>query len=236
MGSPPHARGTPLTDEGGDAVDRITPACAGNTTPVGVAWSLVKDHPRMRGEHPGSSSAPQDMHGSPPHARGTRRRSISRDRSRRITPACAGNTRTRPARSRSGRDHPRMRGEHPDTLMVMLRAIGSPPHARGTRDLRRPAVAVRGITPACAGNTERGGAMQRNDEDHPRMRGEHSLLRDFQSLFGGSPPHARGTRAQFAVARRGVRITPACAGNTTGRRSPPAGDWDHPRMRGEHTS
>ena len=52
-------------------------------------------------------------------------------------------------------DHPRMRGEDGRDVEGAIKPTGSPPHARGRRDLRVAAVGVHRITPACAGKTVR---------------------------------------------------------------------------------
>ena len=173
IGSPPHARGTPATDAQKAEDFRITPACAGNTNAVFRRHSNCQDHPRMRGEHRHDLSANEADVGSPPHARGTLGRgSVSRGGSR-ITPACAGNTTAQHHHARGGRDHPRMRGEHICPPPLMEEGLGSPPHARGTQRWQVPPYCLFGITPACAGNTDRRHIHPLLDRDHPRMRGEH---------------------------------------------------------------
>ena len=111
-GSSPHARG---------ALRRrlwhwwrygIIPACAGSTrTHLGSGGSW-RDHPRMRGEHPGDAGIVGSYRGSSPHARGARSRKDPRHVLAGIIPACAGSTQVpHHALARDG-DHPRMRGEH----------------------------------------------------------------------------------------------------------------------------
>ena len=51
VGSPPPTRGTPRLDRLEKAIDRITPAYAGNTTENREDKQLIGDHPRLRGEH-----------------------------------------------------------------------------------------------------------------------------------------------------------------------------------------
>ena len=68
-----------------------------------------------------------------------------------------------------------MRGEHLDDLMQ--------------------SAVEKGITPACAGNTEAFGGAAVKVEDHPRMRGEHAKNYLKEIGYQGSPPHARGTRS-----------------------------------------
>ena len=92
--------------------------------------------------------------------------------------------------------------------------MGSSPHARGARCLRRDREHRRGIIPACAGSTSLTCFRVMTRRDHPRMRGEHKYY--------------------IIKTMRRAGIIPACAGSTTAR----AGIWfarrDHPRMRGEH--
>ena len=70
--------------------------------------------------------------------------------------------------------------------------------------------------------------------DHPRLRGEHNLVRCLADGDNGSPPPARGARAAAYLAGDRARITPACAGSTRGRHRFARRRPDHPRLRGEH--
>ena len=126
-----------------------------------------------------------------------------------------------------------MRGEDIHELLTILKVCGSPPHARGRRQLRKSKWILPGITPACAGKTADRIAKHRNPGDHPRMRGEDKLKEFTGRRVQGSPPHARGRPAVEWKADSQVRITPACAGKTPS--SPRQGRKcrDHPRMRGE---
>ena len=67
------------------------------------------------------------------------------------------------------------------------------------------------------------------------MRGEHGSYGAVCDRYGGSSPHARGTRACLNRRSWQAGIIPACAGNTTKPKAMMAGIWDHPRMRGEHS-
>jgi len=91
-GSSPRARGTQRQPRRGRDVDRLIPACAGNTTLTPSIASGTAAHPRVRGEH-----YPDDFQrildwGSSPRARGTRSPRRRRCRRRGLIPACAGNT------------------------------------------------------------------------------------------------------------------------------------------------
>ena len=91
-GSPPHVRGTHEFDLNKVKVDRITPACAGNTPAADQLGNQKPDHPRMCGEHQVAIDDRIRQLGSPPHVRGTPNYPVAPIQNRRITPACAGNT------------------------------------------------------------------------------------------------------------------------------------------------
>ena len=154
--------------------------------------------------------------GSPPLARGTASCPKS-DKSRaRITPACAGNRLYICKCHVKIGDHPRLRGEQEDWTGREIKAMGSPPLARGTGHALGLHIFAEGITPACAGNSLRLRLYLAHRWDHPRLRGEQNRHHREQQQFLGSPPLARGTAyvTNFAMSRTG--ITPACAGNRTG--------------------
>ena len=111
-GSPPHTRGTRGLCLMQKARKGITPAYAGNTSLAVFSTALLRDHPRIRGEHLRGYQAVRKKLGSPPHTRGTRR-------SRNSAEFYVG-------------DHPRIRGEHGKKLVGGDYSQGSPPHTRGT--------------------------------------------------------------------------------------------------------
>ena len=177
LGSSPHARGTPRSRIPLRIRQRIIPACAGNTVELSFPPAGLRDHPRMRGEHPHWTCRSSARGGSSPHARGTLVSHHRENGADGIIPACAGNTPCS-AVSRFGvRDHPRMRGEHLDFRSSMPFLMGSSPHARGTLYMQHVDIVSIGIIPACAGNTLPDECRRFADGDHPRMRGEHSCTR-----------------------------------------------------------
>ena len=131
LGSPPHARGRRVRAGQEHPVRRITPACAGKTAGSGDSDLFEGDHPRMRGEDIGTQLKNGGTSGSPPHARGRRSRLKPVVFLLRITPACAGKTRTTGPDLATTPDHPRMRGEDQRLRLYPLPWAGSPPHARG---------------------------------------------------------------------------------------------------------
>ncbi len=172
-GSSPHARGTLpawITAEHGIG---IIPACAGNTSSLSGGIAVMRDHPRMRGEHITYALEGATSQGSSPHARGTLGVGCCGLWLLGIIPACAGNTTNSYAIVLFPRDHPRMRGEHSCEYVNANTTQGSSPLARGTRRRRSLRLQRLGIIPACAGNTAGMASCPRRGRDHPRMRGEH---------------------------------------------------------------
>ena len=195
-----------------------------------MAW----DHPRMCGEHLRRSTGIVRTLGSSPHVRGTRSGEAPHESPNGIIPACAGNTRITSAMTSKTRDHPRMCGEHKGATSFDCCALGSSPHVRGTPRLYRRVRCVRGIIPACAGNTYWMPLIWRASRDHPRMCGEHTVPVLFACVRKGSSPHVRGTRDHCTCAGYPTGIIPACAGNTSNASSRALTSGDHPRMCGEH--
>ena len=169
---------------------RISPACAGNTF-TGRGWRTSAWH-----------------FGSAPRARGTPHERI---RSR-ATPGLFGSApRARGTPSVTTRattvvvagSAPRARGTlHASPQPSSSSAAGSAPRARGTRRSRprRAPIACRRISPRVRGEhpCECRSMLAYERPDQPRVRGEH------------------WRRPRNTDYRCGVRISPACAGNTPG--------------------
>ena len=130
-GSPPRARGKVVPYVAVDLLKRITPACAGKSVGIRLYIANRQDHPRVRGEKRGTERRYCRSAGSPPRARGKEslKRVILVDH--RITPACAGKSRTCGSSQGPRRDHPRVRGEKREGRQAIPLAAGSPPRARG---------------------------------------------------------------------------------------------------------
>ena len=105
---------------------------------------------------------------------------------------------------------------------------------RGTLDEISEHVHVHRIIPAYAGNTYGGLQYAHDLRDHPRVCGEHVRVEDTWCFRTGSSPRMRGTRHCRPLRRRGTRIIPAYAGNTSTCSTPTCLTRDHPRVCGEH--
>ena len=168
----------------------------------------------MCGDHYLISPYSYTTPGSPPHVRGPPPHGTTEQTSAGITPACAGTTRTRNDICKAGGDHPRMCGDHIQLSLVRLPHLGSPPHVRGPlRSLLDNSTFV-GITPACAGTTQRLTIIAFMGRDHPRMCGDHLYFLALLCLPQGSPPHVRGPPSGLGSLTGCPGITPACAGTT----------------------
>ena len=73
---------------------------------------------------------------------------------------------------------------------------------------------MKGITPACAGNSLSPSKKGWFFEDHPRLRGEQRMVLPLNARDMGSPPLARGTGIPDTCNPGTRGITPACAGNS----------------------
>ena len=69
--------------------------------------------------------------------------------------------------------------------------------------------------------------------DHPRLRGEKFLFRNFISPVVGSPPLTRGKGKDYVDENELTRITPAYAGKSATGAPVTNFSKDRPRLRGE---
>ena len=113
------------------------------------------------------------MVGSSPHTRGARHHHRHRRAAMGIIPAYAGSTRSRLISWTRWVDHPRIRGEHTDSLQPGDIVFGSSPHTRGAPAKAPPTSGTARIIPAYAGSTSTMDQLLEAFRDHPRIRGEH---------------------------------------------------------------
>ena len=233
-GSSPHTRGARLCVPGVGVDVGIIPAYAGSTRWARSGRSSLRDHPRIRGEHPMRNANPHGTPGSSPHTRGARYPAADRGPGPGIIPAYAGSTDQLPQPLPVTPDHPRIRGEHAELQPWCVGLRGSSPHTRGARHHPDRARSAFGIIPAYAGSTRRAARGPSAPPDHPRIRGEHSPRTPSSRLSGGSSPHTRGAPARPSHEAAVAGIIPAYAGSTLADPLDQVTDEDHPRIRGEH--
>ena len=116
---------------------------------------------------------------------------------------------------------------------IFVFAIGSPPRMRGKVAAAVPALFLRGITPACAGKSEKQVPFLPPYQDHPRVCGEKICCQLCAALYQGSPPRMRGKGLIMALKKTYEGITPAYAGKSPPQARMPGLCRDHPRVCGE---
>ena len=173
---------------------RITPAYAGTTFWSETHHSSCWDHPRLRGNYKDTISNAISGAGSPPLTRELHALEKEQRKALGITPAYAGTTFTSLRKANTVRDHPRLRGNYSNTLLLLFLYQGSPPL---TRELPIGTVAigtVARITPAYAGTTVHSLWDMLQMKDHPRLRGNYVLRTLSSKRYLGSPPLTRELR------------------------------------------
>ena len=195
---------------------RRVPFCCGkNRVRRAAAVQTVQNRlPRACGEKPVLSTMLRAASGSPPRMRGEATSIIAICIMERITPACAGRSAQPSEFLMRLPDHPRVCGEKRKAKDSLVRRLGSPPRVRGEDCSGNRGIALRRITPACAGRRTLSRATAAAARDHPRVCGEKPIRRVRISTFLGSPPRVRGEAHTRRVHRQETRITPACAGRS----------------------
>ena len=130
-GSSPHTRGAPMGTSAHTYLIGIIPAYAGSTRLQCLHEFIVRDHPRIRGEHPYPAQKHRQRWGSSPHTRGALLSVPTLLLPLGIIPAYAGSTITLMCMRTVTRDHPRIRGEHSFAQLIQKVNEGSSPHTRG---------------------------------------------------------------------------------------------------------
>ena len=234
-GSSPLARGLPRARASWWRRTGIIPARAGFTRAPPPTLPQERDHPRSRGVYVLGDGGHCCDPGSSPLARGLPVGRRSAPGRRRIIPARAGFTTTRPSPVRPPTDHPRSRGVYVISTRKSPVSIGSSPLARGLQGGASCPGWRTGIIPARAGFTKRGRSSAARSTDHPRSRGVYYSRRHTFTATAGSSPLARGLPPASGRRRCRPRIIPARAGFTPQPHHRAPERRDHPRSRGVYS-
>ena len=192
----------------------IIPAYAGSTATTSASSSMIRDHPRVCGEHKTRTETEAMPPGSSPRMRGARRLRVLGGGCHGIIPAYAGSTGSSAGSAPWRWDHPRVCGEHIVKVDRLARLPGSSPRMRGAREALGAKASDVGIIPAYAGSTGATSATACATEDHPRVCGEHAGRGLEFANDQGSSPRMRGAPARFKNLDGRKGIIPAYAGST----------------------
>ena len=91
---------------------------------------------------------------------------------------------------------------------------GSSPLTRGAQAGPSRRVQLSGLIPAYAGSTGARVKGYQASRAHPRLRGEHAVGSDYDSVGLGSSPLTRGARCHWREYGHGRGLIPAYAGST----------------------
>ena len=114
-------------------------------------------------------------------------------------------------------EHPRVRGENVFCKPPQAGVLGTSPRARGKQVDSLERYGYPRNIPACAGKTRSVMLSCWNSWEHPRVRGENSLLCELRAGLAGTSPHTRGKPPANTPKPTGSRNIPAHAGKTTPR-------------------
>ena len=178
FGSSPRGRGTLGWGSQQHSNIRFIPAWAGNTGQRRTRQEQTTVHPRVGGEHPSRSRRSRQTTGSSPRGRGTRGLLTDMQAVLRFIPAWAGNTGQQLNRSMIITVHPRVGGEHFNSIQIAIDYHGSSPRGRGTLSPGFERTMFGRFIPAWAGNTTSHEFLAVPRQVHPRVGGEHREYRE----------------------------------------------------------
>ena len=153
-----------------------------------------------------------------------------------LIPAHAGKTSLTCSLTPPPRAHPRSRGENAGDLGEGIVGTGSSPLTRGKQPGPARGQPRSGLIPAHAGKTRDARPYPALSPAHPRSRGENTLDGLIVDKATGSSPLTRGKQKQLVCSLIQIRLIPAHAGKTGGRRRGGPDQKAHPRSRGENRS
>ena len=151
----------------------------------------------MRGENSLVLSLFSCTSGTSLRARGKRQERKRKDHEIRNIPACAGKTPEGGFSPGLAQEHPRVRGENVFDAHPLDAARGTSPRARGKQGFFTQRCRLRRNIPACAGKTLRRNASRKLWIEHPRVRGENSVLNPRSSQCAGNIPACAGKTLPF---------------------------------------
>ena len=199
---------------------------------------MQRDHPRIRGEHLlASVLARIEQRIIPAYAGNTSRRGDSAIWSAGSSPHTRGTLVRQAGKMETGRDHPRIRGEHRRPHREEHRRQGIiPAYAGNTHYSLENIDTVPGSSPHTRGTRSTLRRSTSRSWDHPRIRGEHDGIRRCTCRIAGIiPAYAGNTFFEAIQNAQPLGSSPHTRGTPRSRQPCPSCWRDHPRIRGEHS-
>ena len=211
----------------------VFPACAGMFHRVRPGRCPGRRFPRVRGDVPPWGDPPRGSAAFSPRARGCSDKSGVMHFFEFVFPACAGMFRSGLKYSTTRKRFPRVRGDVPVTVMLLVGIKGFSPRARGCSDLTKFGSQRLSVFPACAGMFRSSKCDPEHHSCFPRVRGDvPSLLIDSKEFLWFSP-RARGCSLSSDRLGWSVVVFPACAGMFLVEAFGDEGVVSFPRVRGD---
>ena len=198
QGSSPLTRGKHLQPAQLHRRPGLIPAHAGKTDGRLDPYRWQRAHPRSRGENLMQSGVGVMRMGSSPLTRGKPPHRLGVGAGNGLIPAHAGKTASTTWCSKSGRAHPRSRGENLIGCVGLAGLAGSSPLTRGKQFEVASNRVRRRLIPAHAGKTSCRAGTSLTSPAHPRSRGENSPEPITETYAAGSSPLTRGKRRTAA--------------------------------------
>ena len=167
-------RGKPGDGETHPLGDGLIPAHAGKTSGSPSRPRSSAAHPRSLGENAAAALVEDAETGSSPLTRGKRLGPVTHEANGRPIPAHAGKTPHWSRWTKSGRAHPRSRGENDGGFNWQANFPGSSPLTRGKLQIGELAPPAHGLIPAHAGKTSESSTEVEATPAHPRSRRENT--------------------------------------------------------------
>ena len=175
---------------------------------------VYEEHPRARGENSLPKSLACCLTGTSPRTRGKPCLLLGRAFGIRNIPAHAGKTAVRYISPPRAEEHPRARGENVCRTDSAAGPAGTSPRTRGKHFATAYCTCPRRNIPAHAGKTTAAPATRRGTAEHPRARGENTLMTPAKLMQCGTSPRTRGKPTNGANQVSIGRNIPAHAGKT----------------------
>ena len=187
----------------------------------------------MRGDRPEWIYDALEYLESPPRARGsthTIKRPVQHGL---VSPACGGIDLWLLMLEEYRHRLPRVRGDRPESGLLSLSSLASPPRARGSTFATGPYPTDTVVSPACAGIDPLQNRNPAEPERLPRVRGDRPYRRKAQPYRAVSPPRARGSTCWIKKESTNFGVSPACAGIDLTRTHSASCSLSLPRVRGD---